>query len=80
MGGPAPEWLLRLATIQAGMKVSDDGNTIDASSEMADWESLRKEVKALPADAPFAAWGKWLLAEPDQRPLAPGFDNHHGRS
>ena len=42
--------------------------------ELAGWEALRAEVNALPDTAPFAAWGKWLIAENAKRPLAPGFE------
>jgi WD40 repeat protein len=73
-GGRAPDWLLRFATVQAGSQIDETGQTADAARELAGWEALRAEVNALPDTAPFAAWGKWLLADSTKRTLAPGFE------
>ena len=73
-GVRAPEWLLRLATICAGKSVTDDGATVDAAAELVGYGALRAEVSALPAGAPFAAWGKWFFGDPAKRTLAPGFE------
>lgn len=72
-GGSVPDWLLRLATLQAGMVVNDDGNPVAATAELAGWDELRAEVNALPSNAPYAAWGKWLVAPRETRPISPGF-------
>jgi WD40 repeat protein len=70
---PVPEWLLRLATICAGKRVTPDGVLVDASDEIAMFDELRREIAALPAEAPFAEWGRWFLADPATRSIAPGF-------
>jgi len=36
-------------------------------------DELRREIAALPDDAPFAAWGKWFLSTDAARPIAPSF-------
>ena len=74
VGGRAPEWLLRLTTLHIGKVINDDGEPVDETAENAAWDSLRAEINALPADAPYAAWGKWLLADGGKRTLAPGFE------
>ena len=74
VGGRAPKWLLRLTTLHVGKVINDDGEPVDETAESAAWDSLRTEINALPADAPYAAWGKWLLADGGKRTLAPGFE------
>jgi hypothetical protein len=69
---PVPDWLLRLATATAGGELDRfalfrrqpvDGETFD---------ELRREVAGLPDDAPYVDWGRWLLADPEARPISPG--------
>jgi hypothetical protein len=36
------------------------------------FDALRREVAGLPDDAPYVEWGRWLLADPDTRPISPG--------
>ncbi|MDO8539969.1 MAG: protein kinase [Opitutaceae bacterium] len=72
-GAPALEWLLRLATICAGKRVTADGVLADASDEVAKIDEVRREIAALPVDAPFAEWGKWFFADRATRSMAPGF-------
>jgi serine/threonine protein kinase/WD40 repeat protein len=71
--GRVPDWLLRLATLKTGSVVSDDGNPIPVTTELPPWDELRAEIAALPANAPYAAWGQWLLAPWETRTIAPGF-------
>ena len=71
--GRVPDWLLRLATLQAGTMVNEDGVLTEPPAGQISWAKVRAEVNALPDTVPFAAWGKWLLADRAQRPLAPGF-------
>lgn len=70
---PAPQWLLRLATAVAGGEI--DGNAVfrSTATDPGVYETLREEISSLPREAPFAAWGKWFLADRDIRPIAPGF-------
>ena len=71
--GPAPDWLLRLATVLAGGEIDADAMFRPAPIERKIFFALQQEVAALPATAPWAAWGQWLLADRATRPLAPGF-------
>lgn len=36
-------------------------------------DQLRAELAVLPKDAPYAEWGRWILADRATRPIAPGF-------
>lgn len=69
----APSWLLRLATICAGRRLNESAKVVGALDEFDRFAELRREIAALPDDAPFAAWGKWFLSTDPARPIAPGF-------
>ena len=70
---PVPEWLLQLATIYAGKRIDDAGKCVDAPVAAARLDELRRELVALPRDAPFTDWGRWILDDQPDRPIAPGF-------
>lgn len=74
---PVPEWLERLATALAGVKLDDNGVLAPVAGGFArtqeELAAIRHELAGLPDDAPFAEWGRWLLADPAKRPIAPGF-------
>jgi WD40 repeat protein len=70
---PIPEWLIELAEESGGKSSTPDGASQSRPSGMAMTEQLRATVAALAADAPFAQWGRWFVAKPDTRSLAPGF-------
>ena len=36
-------------------------------------DSLRHQIATLPPDAPLADWGRWVLDDRPDRPIAPGF-------
>ena len=72
-GAPTPEWLLRLATACASKRLTEDGELVAASDAVATFDALRREIVALPADAPFVEWGRWFLADRATRSIAPGF-------
>ena len=72
-GAPAPPWLLRLATICASKRLTEDGEFVSAADEVARIDEVRRELSALPNDAPFVEWGRWFLAESATRSIAPGF-------
>ena len=36
-------------------------------------DAIRRTIEALPDSAPYAEWGKWLIADPAKRSIAPGF-------
>ena len=72
-GTPPPEWLLELATLCAGKVVNDAGELVPAMEAAKNVERLRRDIATLPADAPLAEWGRWLLDDSPDRPIAPGF-------
>jgi WD40 repeat protein len=72
-GAPPPEWLLRLATIAAGKRLTDDGEFVEASEELGNVAKVRAEVAALPETAPYVEWGRWFLSDSPTRSIAPGF-------
>ncbi|MSU51618.1 MAG: WD40 repeat domain-containing protein [Opitutus sp.] len=72
-GAPTPAWLLRLATVCAGRRLSDDGKLVSAADEVAKMEAIRREIAALPDDAPYVEWARWFLSDRPARPIAPGF-------
>lgn len=71
--GPAPSWLLRLATICAGRRLNEDAKVVGALEEFGRFDELRREIAALPDTAPYAAWGKWFLSTDAARSIAPHF-------
>ena len=68
-----PEWLLQLATICAGQRLNDDGQFVGAWDEIAKLDDVRRALAHLPDDAPYVEWGRWFLADPATRSIAPGF-------
>ena len=36
------------------------------------FDQIRAELAALPDDAPYAEWGRWILADRATRPIGPG--------
>jgi tetratricopeptide (TPR) repeat protein len=36
-------------------------------------DDIRREIEALPAEAPFVEWARWFLSESPNRSIAPGF-------
>jgi serine/threonine protein kinase/WD40 repeat protein len=70
---PAPAWLLALATICAQKKINDNGQCGDAPEVTGQIDDVRRALAALPDDAPFAEWGRWILNDRADRPIAPGF-------
>jgi WD40 repeat protein len=72
-GAPPPEWLLHLATITAGKRLTDDGEWVEAREELRNVAKVRAEVAALPDSAPYGKWIRWFLSNSPDRPIAPGF-------
>jgi len=76
-GQGIPAWLPRLARALTGQRLDDRGALMpaqDFAQSQAELAAVRRELSALPEDAPYAAWGRWILADPDQRPVAPGIN------
>ena len=72
-GERTPEWLLRLATILAAKTVNDAEESVAHLEPVAEMDALRRELARLPADAPYVEWGRWILDDRPDRPIAPGF-------
>ncbi|MBI4623858.1 MAG: WD40 repeat domain-containing protein [Verrucomicrobia bacterium] len=72
-GARTPEWLLRLATICAGQRLTDEGKFVIAVDEMTKLDEIRRELAALPDGAPYVEWGRWFLSDSPTRSIAPGF-------
>jgi eukaryotic-like serine/threonine-protein kinase len=70
---PAPEWLLQLATVCAAKSINDAGQCIDIPEVVAQIDDVRRQLAALPDDAPLVEWGRWLLDDRAERPIAPNF-------
>lgn len=66
-----PDWFLNLAEALARQRLSNEGKT--EALTLGDFQRLAAQV---PADAPgmeqtAVRWARWLLANPDERPLHP---------
>lgn len=72
-GAPVPEWLRDLATICAGRRLSDEGRMEPAIDVAERIGAVRRTLGELPDDAPYVEWGRWLIADPATRSIAPGF-------
>ena len=72
-GMPVPDWLLQLATVLATKRVDDAGQLVDVPEAMIQFHDVRRQIMALPADAPLAEWGRWILDARPHRSIAPGF-------
>ncbi len=72
-GARTPKWLLDLATICAGQRLTDEGKFTSAADKFDSIEDLRRELTALPASDQYAEWGRWFLSDSPTRSIAPGF-------
>jgi len=70
---PAPPWLLRLATLVAGGEIDHRGLLQEQTFDADAFDAIRAELAALPKDAPYAEWGRWILADRATRLIGPGF-------
>jgi eukaryotic-like serine/threonine-protein kinase len=70
---PLPAWLLRLATAVAGGEIDHRAVFRERPFDRKDFDAIRRELAALPDDAPYVEWGRWVLADRATRPIAPGF-------
>jgi hypothetical protein len=71
--GAIPDWLLQLGTSCAGQVLTAEGQLVDAAKEVAKIDDVRRQLAALPDNAPYVEWGRWFLADPATRSIAPGF-------
>ena len=72
-GLAVPEWLLQLATVFATMTINTSGQLVDLPDAITQFQDLRRQIAALPVDAPLADWGRWIMDERADRSIAPGF-------
>jgi hypothetical protein len=72
-GAAMPEWLLQLAANIAGKTVNDREESVSVPRSSLSLESVRRELASLPSDAPYVEWGRWMLDDRADRPIAPGF-------
>ena len=72
-GERTPEWLLRLATILAAKVVNEAEESVAHLEPVAEMDALRRDLSRLPADSPYVEWGRWILDDRPDRPIAPGF-------
>jgi hypothetical protein len=70
-GARTPKWLLKLATIAAGRRVTTEGKFTVAVEEFGQIEEIRREIAA--SDGAYAEWARWFLSDQPTRPIAPGF-------
>jgi len=69
---PVPAWLLQLATATAGGTIDRFAAFRELAFDERAFDGVRHKLDQLPADAPYAEWGRWFLADPATRPIAPG--------
>ncbi len=72
-GERAPTWLVRLVTACAGRRLNESAKLESARDEFDRFDEVRREIAALPDDAPYATWAKWFLSTDPARSIAPGF-------
>jgi serine/threonine protein kinase/WD40 repeat protein len=72
-GTPIPPWLLQLASICGAKKINETGQCVDAPEIVAQIGDVRRQLAALPDDAPYVEWGRWILDPSPTRSIAPGF-------
>ena len=53
--------------------MNESAKVVSALDEFDRFDELRREIAALPADAPYAEWGRWFLSDRATRSIAPGF-------
>jgi eukaryotic-like serine/threonine-protein kinase len=68
---PVPGWLQRLAAATAGGTLDRFAAFRHQPVDEDTFKTIRAELEALPVNAPFSDWGRWILADPARRPAAP---------
>ena len=72
-GQPVPKWLVQLAAARAGGAIDPRGALVTQPFNEKVFAEVRAELAALPKDAPYAEWGRWILADRATRLIGPGF-------
>lgn len=73
VGGKTPEWLLTLATICAGHRLTDDGKLVDDTESLAKIEDMKRALAPRRQTAPYAEWGRWIYPKARRARFAPSF-------
>ncbi|MDX2185368.1 MAG: hypothetical protein SFV32_00405 [Opitutaceae bacterium] len=68
---PAPEWLIDLARGMSGYEYGAKGTLVPVSDPFDLLERVRKHLSTAHASDPLAHWARWLLSDPQTRPLSP---------
>jgi WD40 repeat protein len=71
-GATAPEWLLHVAAICAAKTINEAGQCVDVPEVVAQIDNVRRQLAALPDNAPFVEWGRWIFNDRADRSIAPG--------
>jgi hypothetical protein len=64
---------VRLVTACAGRRLNESAKLESTRDEFDRFDEVRREIAALPDDAPYATWAKWFLSTDPARSIAPGF-------
>lgn len=67
-----PDWQLRLANALAGGEIGRRARFRPQAFDAKVIDDLRRELAALPDDAPYVEWGRWFLTDRATRPIGPG--------
>ena len=54
-------------------QINDAGELIDLPDARTQIDEVRREIAALPDNAPLANWGRWIVDDQPDRSIAPGF-------
>jgi WD40 repeat protein len=68
-----PTWLLELATICAGQRLTDEGRLVSATDDFARLDEIRETIIGSAERDLYAEWAAWFLSDDPNRPVAPGF-------
>ena len=71
-GQRTPEWLLALAAAYSGHELSET-SSLTLKDGLATLHEIRAVIGRLVGDDPYVAWGRWIVADGADRPIAPGF-------
>jgi WD40 repeat protein len=80
---PVPKWLPKLAVNLAGERINERGSIV--STDGRELGMIRKQLESKRDHSFYSTWGRWLLADRDQRPSSPWSEltkkqtaRHHG--
>jgi eukaryotic-like serine/threonine-protein kinase len=72
VGPQLPEWILSLAEVTAGARVSDSGDAEPTKLQRAEIQpAIRKNLHESAASDDWTIWGRWFLADAATRTVSP---------